>query len=54
MSGALLRILALTRKELLAVRNRFAIPMVIISHDPDDIAVLGGKLVALDRGRLVE
>jgi molybdate transport system ATP-binding protein len=42
------------RQELLTVRDRFDIPMVVITHDPDDIGVLGGKVIALDRGHLAE
>ncbi len=40
------------RAELLATRERFAIPMVVITHDPDDVAALGGTVITIDRGRV--
>ena len=39
------------REELLNVRERFKVPMIVITHDPDDVAALGGKIVALECGR---
>jgi molybdate transport system ATP-binding protein len=42
------------RTELLEVRQRFGIPMVVITHDPDDVAALGGKVVTMEQGRVVE
>ncbi|HEY8010680.1 MAG TPA: ATP-binding cassette domain-containing protein [Rudaea sp.] len=42
------------RTELLAIRERFAIPMVVITHDPDDVAALGGTVVTIEKGRVLE
>ncbi|MBS0582474.1 MAG: ATP-binding cassette domain-containing protein [Proteobacteria bacterium] len=39
------------REELLAVRAQFDVPMVVITHDPDDVAALGGHVVAMENGR---
>lgn len=39
------------RIELAAIRARFDIPMIVITHDPDDIAALGGKVIRMDAGR---
>ena len=39
------------RAELLAVRAQFDVPMVVITHDPDDVAALGGRLVPIESGR---
>ena len=41
------------RAELLAIRERFAIPMVVITHDPDDVAALGGTVVTIEQGRVI-
>jgi molybdate transport system ATP-binding protein len=41
------------RGELLAVRERFAVPMVVITHDPDDVAALGGNVIRIEKGRVV-
>lgn len=42
------------RDELLAVRAQFSVPMVVITHDPDDVAALGGQVVGVESGRVVE
>ena len=42
------------RTELLAIRERFAIPMVVITHDPDDVAALGGTVITIEQGRVLE
>ncbi len=42
------------RTELLAVRARFDVPMIVITHDPEDVAALGGRLVRIDDGRSVD
>ncbi|HEX6834435.1 MAG TPA: ATP-binding cassette domain-containing protein, partial [Rudaea sp.] len=42
------------RGELLALRERFAISMVVITHDPDDVAALGGRVIHLAAGRVAE
>ncbi len=39
------------RIELAAIRARFDIPMIVITHDPDDIAALGGNVIRMDAGR---
>jgi molybdate transport system ATP-binding protein len=42
------------REELLALRARFAIPMVVITHDPDDVSALGGTLIRIENGRVAD
>jgi len=39
------------RTELLAVRAQFDVPMIVITHDPDDVAALGGRVVSIENGR---
>ncbi|HEX7915939.1 MAG TPA: ABC transporter ATP-binding protein, partial [Rudaea sp.] len=39
------------RDELLAVRAQFGVPMAVITHDPDDVAALGGQVVHIENGR---
>jgi len=39
------------RIELAAMRARFDIPMIVITHDPDDITALGGNVIRMDGGR---
>ncbi len=41
------------RQELIAVQERFAIPLVIISHDPDDIAHCAQRVIELADGKVV-
>jgi molybdate transport system ATP-binding protein len=41
------------RADLLALQRRRGIPMVVITHDPDDVAALGGRVIHLDGGRVV-
>lgn len=41
------------RAELLAVRTRFGVPMVVITHDPEDVAALGGHAIHIQGGRIV-
>ena len=41
------------RGELLAIHARFAVPMIVITHDPDDARVLGRMIVAQREGRVV-
>lgn len=40
------------RQELLRVRERFAIPIVHVTHDLAEAALLGDTVLALDQGRL--
>ena len=47
---ALLR--AKMRQELLKIKDRFAIPVMLITHDPDDVAALAETLVVYDQGRV--
>jgi molybdate transport system ATP-binding protein len=42
------------RAELVAVRAMFKVPMLVITHDPEDVAVLGQTLVLLDHGRVAK
>ncbi|MEP6940629.1 MAG: ATP-binding cassette domain-containing protein [Rudaea sp.] len=41
------------RDELLAVRARFGVPMVVITHDPEDVGALGGRMIRFDEGVVV-
>lgn len=41
-----------TRQELLAILGRFQVPMVMISHDPEDVAVFAEHLLVLTGGRI--
>lgn len=41
------------RDELLAIRKQFDIPVVVITHDPEDVAALGGKSIPIEHGRVV-
>ncbi|MEW6658698.1 MAG: ATP-binding cassette domain-containing protein [Thermodesulfobacteriota bacterium] len=47
---ALLR--AKMRQELLKIKERFTIPVMLITHDPEDVAVLAETLVVYDHGRV--
>ncbi len=40
------------RGELLKTRALFNVPMLVITHDPDDVAVLAETLVILDQGKV--
>ncbi|MCA0176826.1 MAG: ATP-binding cassette domain-containing protein [Proteobacteria bacterium] len=42
------------RIELAALQQRLAVPMLLISHDPDDAQAFGDCVLRLDGGRLVE
>jgi molybdate transport system ATP-binding protein len=42
------------RHGLLELQKRFAVPMVIITHDPDDIELFGENLIVLRNGRVVK
>ena len=42
------------RAELIDIRQRAGIPMLIITHDASDVAAFGGKTVHVDNGRVVE
>ena len=41
------------RSELLALRSQFDVPMILITHDPDDVAALGGHVVCIEKGRAI-
>ena len=45
---------ATLRSELIDIRRRAGIPMLIITHDASDVAAFGGKTVHVDNGRVVE
>jgi molybdate transport system ATP-binding protein len=47
---ALLR--AKMRQELLKIKERFTIPVMLITHDPEDVAALAETLVVFDYGRV--
>jgi molybdate transport system ATP-binding protein len=40
------------RQELLRIKERFAIPVMLITHDPEDVAALAGTLVVYEPGRV--
>lgn len=40
------------REELLKTRSLFNVPMLVITHDPDDVAVLAESVVILEQGRV--
>jgi molybdate transport system ATP-binding protein len=40
------------RKEFLEIRERFAIPVIMITHDPEDIKVFAETLVIYEEGRV--
>jgi molybdate transport system ATP-binding protein len=40
------------RQELLAVQDRFRVPMIIISHDPADVEVLAQSVLVFSQGRV--
>lgn len=42
------------RRELVATRALFKVPMLVITHDPEDVAMLGETLVMLVHGRVVK
>ena len=42
------------RKELLDIQARFHVPMIMISHDPEDIKAFAETLVTYDKGRVRE
>ncbi len=42
------------REELTRIRERFNLPMVMVSHDPADVDVFARTLVALDKGRVLK
>lgn len=42
------------RMELLDIRQRFAVPLVVITHDPADVEVFGDTLVIFANGRVEE
>jgi molybdate transport system ATP-binding protein len=41
------------REELKRTRERYGVPMVLITHDADDVAALGGEVMHLAEGRVV-
>lgn len=47
---ALLR--AKMRRELLKIQERFAIPVILITHDPEDVAALAQTVVCYGQGRV--
>jgi molybdate transport system ATP-binding protein len=42
------------RAELDALQRRLAIPMLIITHDPEDVRVFGEHVLRMEQGRIVE
>jgi molybdate transport system ATP-binding protein len=40
------------REELLKLQSRFNVPVVMITHDPEDIRVFAETLVTLESGRV--
>jgi molybdate transport system ATP-binding protein len=42
------------RQELLKVRQRFTIPVILITHDPEDVAALAKTVVVYESGRVID
>ena len=42
------------RRELLDIQARHAVPMILITHDPDDLAACADAVISLDAGRVVD
>jgi molybdate transport system ATP-binding protein len=42
------------RGELLAVQKRFGVPIIVITHDPEDVAALGGRTIHIEDGHTVD
>ena len=42
------------RRELVNTRALFKVPMLVITHDPEDVAVLAQTLVVLEQGRIAK
>ncbi|CAH2897812.1 MAG: Molybdenum ABC transporter ATP-binding protein ModC [uncultured Paraburkholderia sp.] len=42
------------RQELSELQTRLDIPMVLITHDPDDVAAFGDQVVQITDGRVRE
>jgi molybdate transport system ATP-binding protein len=40
------------RAELVSIRSMFKVPMLVITHDPEDVAVLSETVIVLDKGRV--
>jgi molybdate transport system ATP-binding protein len=43
---------AKVRQELLKVRGRFNVPVILITHDPEDVAALAETVVVYEAGRV--
>jgi molybdate transport system ATP-binding protein len=41
-----------TRQELLRLQERFQLPVILITHDPEDVAALAQTVVVYDHGRV--
>ncbi|NRR28682.1 ATP-binding cassette domain-containing protein [Oxalobacteraceae bacterium] len=42
------------RRELDALQTRLAIPMILITHDPDDVRAFGDHVLRMDDGRIAD
>ena len=42
------------RRELLDIQTRHRVPMILITHDPDDLAACADIVISLDAGRVVD
>jgi molybdate transport system ATP-binding protein len=40
------------RQELLKIKDRFTIPVILITHDPEDVAALAKTVVVYEHGRV--
>lgn len=40
------------RQELLKIKERFSIPVILITHDPEDVAALAETVVVYEHGRV--
>jgi molybdate transport system ATP-binding protein len=39
------------RQELLKIKERFTIPVILITHDPEEVAALAETVVVYENGR---
>ena len=42
------------RTELDALQRRLRVPMVLITHDPEDVRVFGEQVLRMDAGHMME
>ena len=45
---------AIMRKELAEVQEKLKIPMILITHDPEDAKVFGDAIIEIEHGRIIK